>query len=418
MKENFREGGVVFSGLSSAKPWYKPTVSEYNRQNWLLPLFVLAHFAHHLLTALAVPLLPFIRTEFSLDYTQSGLVISAFTLSYGIAQLPAGWLADHMGPRRLITLGISGVALAGLVVGLSQTYLIMIISLVLMGLLGGGYHPSAPPVISRLVEPKNRGRALGFHLTGGSASFFLAPLIGVAIATTWGWRGSFIGLAVPTIAFGMIFHIILRRRPTMERIERNPSESYGEPSSTPGRLSRLTAFMILSTFTLALVFSAVSFIPLYMVDHFGVRKETGALYVAVIYSAGLWAGPLGGYLSDRLGRVPVLLTMCLISGPVIFLLNLAPYALGIGATLVVIGMAAYIVQPTSEAYIVSQTSDRNRSKMLGLYYFIAMEGGGILTPILGHLIDKLGFYASFTITGAALVAATSICSLWLWGTHE
>lgn len=61
----------------------------------LIPLFVLAHFVHHLLTALPIPLLPMIRSDFSLDYTKSGLVISAFNLSYGIGQLPAAWLADR-----------------------------------------------------------------------------------------------------------------------------------------------------------------------------------------------------------------------------------------------------------------------------------------------------------------------------------
>ncbi|MFH1169092.1 MAG: hypothetical protein V1691_00220, partial [Chloroflexota bacterium] len=40
----------------------------------VLPLFVVGHFAHHLMNALPVPLLPFIRSEFGLDYTQSGLV--------------------------------------------------------------------------------------------------------------------------------------------------------------------------------------------------------------------------------------------------------------------------------------------------------------------------------------------------------
>mgnify|MGYP002397206928 CR=1 FL=1 len=119
---------------------------------------MVAHFGHHLLTALPVPLLPMIRSDFALDYTQSGLVISAFSLSYGISQLPAGWLADHIGRRIMITIGICGVALAGLLVGLSQTYIMMIVFLVLMGMLGGGYHPSAPPIISASVEPKNRGR--------------------------------------------------------------------------------------------------------------------------------------------------------------------------------------------------------------------------------------------------------------------
>jgi len=65
----------------------------------LLPLFVLAHFGHHLLTALPIPLSPMIRSDFSLDYTFAGLVISAFNLAYGIGQLPGGWLADRFGPR-------------------------------------------------------------------------------------------------------------------------------------------------------------------------------------------------------------------------------------------------------------------------------------------------------------------------------
>ena len=98
---------------------------------------MLAHFGHHLLTALPVPLLPMIKDDFALDYTQSGLVISAFTLSYGIGQLPAGWLADRIGRRILIAIGICGVALAGLIIGISHTYIMLIIFLALMGVMGG-----------------------------------------------------------------------------------------------------------------------------------------------------------------------------------------------------------------------------------------------------------------------------------------
>ncbi|MCK4353951.1 MAG: MFS transporter, partial [Dehalococcoidia bacterium] len=79
----------------------------------MVPLFVLAHFAHHLVIALPIPLLPFIRDEFALDYTQAGVVMMAFNLAYGISQLPSGWLADRIGPRILLTIGTVGVALAG-----------------------------------------------------------------------------------------------------------------------------------------------------------------------------------------------------------------------------------------------------------------------------------------------------------------
>ena len=379
---------------------------------------MLAHFGHHLLTALPVPLLPMIRDDFALDYTQAGLVVSAFSLSYGIGQLPAGWLADRIGARVLLATGIGGVALAGLFIGLSQTFVMMVIFLALMGLVGGGYHPSAAPLISASVEPQNRGRALGFHLMGGSGSFFLSPLIAAAIAATWGWRGSFIGLAVPTAVFAIIFYVLLGRRAGTSRTEPTITERHGEMPSSPRRLRRLVAFMVLSTSTGAVTMSTIAFIPLFMVDHFGIAEETAAAFLSIVYSAGLWASPLGGYLSDRLGRVPVMLTVCFGAGPVIYLLNLVPYGLGIGALLLVIGSIIYIRMPVSEAYIVGQTPERHRSTVFGIYYFASIEAGGVLTPVMGSLIDHFGFYSSFGMAAATLVTVTLVCSIFLWRSRD
>ncbi len=365
-----------------------------------------------------MPLLPFIRNNFALDYTQAGLVVSVFSLSYGIGQLPAGWLADRIGPRILITIGICGVALAGFLVGLSQTYIMLIVLLALMGVAGGGYHPSAAPMISASVEPKNRGRALGFHLIGGSGSFFLAPLIAAAIAATWGWRGSFIGLAVPTMIFGITFYVLLGRRAKMSKTQQTITNHHDETPSPPGYLRRLVIFMILTTFTQAVTFSAIAFIPLFLVDHFGVGEGTAAAFLSIIYSAGLWASPLGGYLSDRLGRVPVVLATCLITGPLIYLLNLVSYSLGIGALLLIIGIVIYIRMPASESYIIGQAPERHRSMIYGIYYSAGIEGGAILTLVMGYLINRFGFYSSFTIASIAVVVMTLICSVFLWGKQD
>ena len=135
-------------------------------------------------------------------------------------------------------------------------------------------------------------------------------------------------------------------------------------------------------------------------------------------AAGLWASPLGGYLSDRLGRISVILATCLITSPIIYLLNVASYSWGIGALLLIIGTTMYIRMPASEAYIISHTSERRRSTVLGIYYFGSMEGTGLLTPLLGNLIDQYGFYSSFTISGLALVAVTLLCAIFLWGSPD
>ncbi len=376
-------------------------------------LFVVAHLSHHVITALVIPLLPFIRNEFGLDYTQAGFVISAFSLSYGIAQLPAGWVADRLGPHKLITLSISGVAFAGLMVGLSQAYIMVIAFLILMGLTGGGYHPSAPPLISASVKPENRGFALGCHVVGGSSSYFISPLIGAYVATYLGWRGAFISLAVPIILFGAAFHMVLGRRVDMRTAVRSRGGKSVDPSGAVFHYRTIVAFIFLSTFTSAVMSSSISFIPLYMVDQFHVQEKTAAAFVAIIYSTGLWAAPLGGYLSDRMGSVPVILTICFLTGPAVYLINVVPFGIGFGLLLLVIGAILMVRMPVSEAFIVGEVPEHLRSTILGIYFFCAIEGGGVLTPVMGVLVDHFGFYFALTASGASIVFVTFVCSFFL-----
>ena len=290
----------------------------------------------------------------------------------------------------------------------------MLIFLVLMGMVAGGYHPTAPALISTAVGSKTLGRALGFHAVGGSTSYFLAPIVAAAMASVWGWRSPFIGLAIPTVAFGIVFYILLGQRAATDKTEHEPSSSPTETPYASGYLRRLIPFIILSTFAAAMSFSVASFIPLFMVDKFGVSREIAAAFLALIYSAGFWAAPLGGYLSDRLGRVKLLIVVGFVTSLVIYLLNLATYSLGIGALLIGIGMLKYIRMPVSESYIISQTPEHRRSTILGIYYFGGMVGMGMLTPVIGYLTDNFGFHIAFTIAGATIALVSLICSIFLW----
>ena len=142
-------------------------VVETKKRSFLwssLPFFILAHAAHHFLTALPQPLLPAIRDEFNLSYSRVAFVPMAFALSGATGQLPSGWMADRFGPVILIAIGTVGVAMAGVLIGLSQTFLMLICFLVLMGLLSGGYHPAATPLIS--ARRLRRTRAVGITSYG------------------------------------------------------------------------------------------------------------------------------------------------------------------------------------------------------------------------------------------------------------
>jgi MFS family permease len=380
----------------------------------LLPLFVLAHLSHHLVTALPGPLLPYIRDEFALDYTHAGFIMSAFGVVYGFCQLPGGWLADRLGSRILLAVGIIGVSITGLIVGLAPSYLVLIAGLILMGILGGGYHPAATTMISASVAPASRGQALGYHMIGGSISYFLAPLIAAGIAGVWGWRSPFIALAIFGIGFGIFLNIVITRRVSLQRATSQEARTVAEATPAPGSLRRVITLIAMSSFTQATVISIISFIPLFLVDAHNTSKETAAASISLIYFMGLWAAPFGGYLSDRLGRITIIITMGITASVMVYLLIALPYGPGIAAVLVLTGIALYFNTTVAQAYIVDETPVNHRSTVLGVYFFANMEGAGVLTPVLGYLIDNFGFQASFTASSVAIVAVLIVCSTLLW----
>jgi FSR family fosmidomycin resistance protein-like MFS transporter len=193
-----------------------------------------------------------------------------------------------------------------------------------------------------------------------------------------------------------------------------PSKEEERTPAPPGIMRRLVVFLILSTFTAAIINSIVSFIPFLMVDHFGVSKEMAAGSLSLIYLAVFWASPLGGYLADRLGSVRVVIAVCFTAGPAIFLLTMLPYGWALGGMLVLLGMIIFSRMSASESFIVSETPAGKRSTVLGIYYFSGQEGGGIMTPVVGYLIDRFDFTAAFAMAGGALFTITLLCSFWLW----
>ena len=384
----------------------------------MLPLFILAHFGHHIVGAMLRPLMPMIRTDLGLSYTEVGVVLSAFAITGGISQLPSGWLADRIGPRIVVTAGISGVALAGLFIGLSQSYLTLIIFLVLAAVLGGGYHPASAAAISSSIAPERRGRALGLHLVGGSSSFWVVPLLAAPIAAVWGWRGAYITLAVPAIVLGIAIYVLLGRR--MYAREKEKQTTGMEASTGPDsvRWRKLAPFIIMSVATGTMTQSVAAYLSLYAVDYFGVPEATAAILVAITPAVGLFAAPVGGYLSDRLGRIPVLLVVSFASIPLVYLLGVAPNVPALVAVMVAIGLVSNARMPASEAYIAGNTPERRRSTVLGVYYFAGAEVAGLLTPVMGNLIDRLGFYASFRIISIALAGIVVVCTPFLRGARE
>lgn len=378
----------------------------------------MAHAAHHFLTALPQPLLPAIRDEFNLSYTRVAFVPMAFALSGATGQIPAGWMADRFGPVILIAIGTVGVAMAGVLIGLSQTFFILICFLVLMGLLSGGYHPAATPLISASVEPRQRGRALGFHLIGGNSSFFITPIIAAFISGFWGWRGAFLTLAVPTAALGIVFYIYLTRQSGKAHVAAVKRRIVDEKPPQPGYKRRLIAFLSMIVIGGGSGMSILAFLPLYMTDQLGASNELAGGLLSIIFSSGLWAGPIGGYISDRIGSVKVVIATGLFTGVFIYALKFVTLGVSLYTVLFFLGLNVAVRMPVTEVFIMGQSPARHRSAIFGVYYSTMQYTGAIFTPLVGYLIEQWGFNMCFNISTAVVTAVAVIGAFFIWDAKD
>jgi FSR family fosmidomycin resistance protein-like MFS transporter len=315
-------------------------------------------------------------------------------------------------------IGVFGVAIAGLLVGFSQNLIMLLIFLSLMGIAGGGYHPAAAPLISASVKPKDQGRALGIHLIGGSGSFFLAPLIAAAIASSWGWQGPFITMAIPSAILGIVLYFLLGRWLSRQASQLPSKSNQADATTTTISWRHLITFMVLVVLVQGITFSIISFTPLFLVDTLSIGEEAAAAFLSIIYSAGVWVSPLGGWLSDRIGRVRVVLISSLLTGPLIFLFNMATGNISIITIMFFLGVMIYARMPSAESYIIKHSPVHRHSTILGIYYFASMEAGGIFTPLLGISIDRFGFYTSYTIASLIIIGLTLLSAIPLMGSKD
>jgi MFS family permease len=163
--------------------------------------------------------------------------------------------------------------------------------------------------------------------------------------------------------------------------------------------------------------TVMTFFSLYLIDNFGVSKQTAVFVMAFSSFAGIWAGPVGGWMSDRIGRLPLIIATSFIGGLIIFTIRWMPYGPILFAVLLVSGINMYVGAPVSEAFIMGQTSAKNRSLIYGIYYAVGLLGA-LFLPLVGSLIDTYHYQRVFMFAGIASMVVTLIGSSVLLATRK
>jgi len=383
--------------------------------------FTYLHFSHDLCTSLLTALLPLIRASLGLNYLQSGLLLSAFTITSGLSQFPGGWIGDRFSRHIIIATGLTGVGLTCLAVGLSPTYYPMLVILIVMGIFSGAYHPSALSILSSHIETTRRGKAIALHMVGGSIGFAIGPIFGGLIAELLGWRFAFIILSIPAL---VAILLTLKRFQQLKTVANSQRETRLPPDDGTNFQPRYQGIGILRVLRpVAIIFAlailtqfaggtALAFIPIYLVDKHNITPAYAAILIGIVRGGGIAGSLFGGWLSDKWGRKKAIFLAMATTGPALYLLTQLPFNAGLITILFLFGMLMYMRQATVQPFLMDSTPSYLRATIFGIYFGLGMEGMSLMQPVAGYYMDIFGIISVFNVI-ALVSVALSVAALLL-----
>ena len=141
--------------------------------------------------------IPFIAKDFSLTPLEMGVVMSAFSFSYALFQIPGGLLADKFGAKSVMVCGLLWWSIFTCFTGLVNSLKSMIAVRVLFGMGEGIFPPAAFKTIASWFPKKEVGRANSIMLSTNTLGPALGSIIVAYFIAAWGWRMAFYCLLVP-----------------------------------------------------------------------------------------------------------------------------------------------------------------------------------------------------------------------------
>jgi MFS family permease len=384
----------------------------------IIKLTTSSHALVHLFEGVIPPLIPLLMIEFSTDYFHMGVVVTVLSYAFGFGSLPAGFVADRLGPARLITAYLFGTGIASLLVIGASSLFVYAILMGIVGLFCSPYHPASNALISQAI--KEKGRVFGIHGIAGSLGVALVPVISAWIGTYLGWRGPHILYGLFAIAVGIYSFGIPRRSPP----PKGETVSKGKEGAEQGiSITNLSIFFI-SAMSLGLTYKGImTFLPAYMgesvtIAGMSVNKVTlGGTVTTLALLSGAAGQYLAGRLVDRLRAERLYLVSIIIGTVCVFVMAAASNILLIAAS-VIYAFFYFATQPIQN-YLLSRYFPRHRQGMgYGIHFFVTFGIGSTAAAVSGYFADNFGLSSVFYFVGACFLLSCAASWLLLIRTRQ
>jgi len=448
-------GGPARGGDGAPDPQSAARLDRLPVSRWLLVTMVVL-FLGWLVESYDIGLignvLPSLTKIYHLSSGEKSLVAIASTIGIVVGIIPAGYLADRFGRKRVFMTGIAVYSIITLVTGFSTSPTEVIVLRLLAGLGMGAVFPMPYIIGSELCPLGLRGRFTGMADSFLSVGYFLAPLIAIWViptTTSAGWRTMFFIGGIPLLYTLLIWKWLpesprwleskgynQRAEAILGKIEAAVVRSTGQPlaapvapqdvtivgPSTTGRVPLRTLFTrryLKRSVMLWVTFGGVFFIfysiQIYMptvVTKMGYSLTSAFVFTSIIVGVSIPGKYLESWVVERWGRKPVIITFTLLAAAAAFLFGFVRGAVPVILVGSVMSFFGISVDPAVKIYTAEQYPTTVRATGTNATEGFGRLISGVIGPaVVPFLLVSTGIVGVFSVVGGVAVLAVAIVVL-------
>lgn len=364
-----------------------------------------AHFFHDGLTDCQFVLLPLWAEAFGLSYAQIGLVKLCSSGALATFQIPAGFLAEKFGSRLVLPLGTL-VAGSGLVLaGYADTYGALLMGILVLGLGASVQHPLASALISSAFQGGPVRAALGTYNFLGDLGKVAVPLAFAGMIALWGWRESTFVYGSVVMGFAVLLFVmmgIFALAPAISRTQTTPVRGWG--------IRNKHGFSLLSAISMidsSCRMAFLTFVPFLLLQK-GIEGASIGFALSLVFAGGATGKLVCGLFADRIGIYRTVVITELATGVCIFAIVALPLNY-IWFVLPLAGVALNGTSSVLYGSVVDLIEPDRLPRAYGLFYTLG-SGVSAAAPLLyGLLSDHSGVGYTLVVIGLSAFLTLPLC---------